>query len=61
MLFLLMALGSGLEGSFVFPVTNVGIIFITTIGAVWLFQERLSRLNWLGIALAVAAIGLISF
>lgn len=60
MLFLLMALGSGLEGSFVFPVTNVGIIFITTIGAVWLFQERLSRLNWLGIALAVAAIGLIS-
>ena len=61
MLFLLMALGSGLEGSFVFPVTNVGIIFITTIGAVWMFQERLSRLNWLGIALAVAAIGLISF
>lgn len=60
MLFLLMALGSGLEGSFVFPVMNVGIIFITTIGAVWLFQERLSRYNWLGIALAVAAIGLIS-
>lgn len=60
MLFLLMALGSGLEGSFVFPVTNVGIIFATTIGAVWLFQERLSLPNWIGIALAVAAIGLIS-
>lgn len=60
MLFLLMALGSGLEGSFVFPVVNVAIIFVTTIGAVWLFQERLSRINWLGIALALAAIGLIS-
>lgn len=60
MLFLLMALGSGLEGSLVFPVVNVGVIFTTTIGAVWLFQERLSRLNWLGILLALAAIGLIS-
>jgi drug/metabolite transporter (DMT)-like permease len=60
MLFLLMALGSGLEGSLLFPVLNVAIIFATTIGAVWLFQERLSRLNWLGIALALAAIGLIS-
>jgi drug/metabolite transporter (DMT)-like permease len=60
MFFLLLALGSGLEGSFVFPVVNVGVIFATTIGAVWLFQERLSRLNWLGILLALAAIGLIS-
>lgn len=60
MLFLLMALGSGLEGSFLFPVVNVGIIFATTIGAVWLFHEKLSRLNWLGIALAVAAIIFIS-
>lgn len=60
MLFLLMALGSGLEGSIVFPLVNVAIIFVTTIGAVWLFQERLSRINWLGIALALAAIGLIS-
>ena len=60
MLFLLMALGSGLEGSVTFPVVNVGIIFLTTIGAVWLFQERLSSINWLGIVLAVAAIGFIS-
>jgi len=60
MLFMLLALDSGLEGSFVFPVVNVGIIVATTIGAVWLFQERLSKINWAGIALAVAAIGLIS-
>ena len=60
MLFLLWALNSGLEGSFVFPVTNVAIIVMTTIGAVALFQERLSRVNWIGICLAVVAIGLIS-
>lgn len=60
MLFLLMALGGGLEGSFVFPVVNVGVIAVTTIGAVWLFHERLSGINWLGIALAITAIALIS-
>ncbi|MFN0215992.1 MAG: hypothetical protein ACKVT2_17160 [Saprospiraceae bacterium] len=61
MLFMLLALSSGLEGSFVFPVANVGIIIVTTIGAVTMFRERLSRLNWLGIALAITAIGLITF
>lgn len=60
MLFMLWALNSGLEGSFVFPVANVSIIIATTIGAVALFQERLSRMNWVGIGLAVAAIALIS-
>ncbi len=60
MLFMLFALGSGLEGSFVFPLANVGIIVATTIGAVTLFRERLSGLNWVGIALAAVAIGLIS-
>ncbi|MDX1911739.1 MAG: DMT family transporter [Saprospiraceae bacterium] len=60
MLFLLLALESGLEASFVFPAANVGIIVFTTIGAVTLFRERLSGLNWLGIALAVAAIGLMT-
>ncbi|MBK7936044.1 MAG: DMT family transporter [Lewinellaceae bacterium] len=60
MLFLLMALGNGLEGSFVFPVVNVGIILVTTIGAVGLFHEHLSKVNWLGIVLALTAITLIS-
>jgi drug/metabolite transporter (DMT)-like permease len=60
MYFLLMALDSGLEGSFVFSVTNVSIILATTFGAVWLFREHLNKINWLGIAFAVAAIALIS-
>jgi drug/metabolite transporter (DMT)-like permease len=61
MLFMLWALNSGLEGSFVFPVANVGIIVATTIGAVTLFREKLSPVNWLGIVLAVTAIGFITF
>lgn len=60
MLFMLLALSSGMEGSFVFPVANVGIILATTIGAVTLFREKLSALNWVGIVMAVTAIGLIT-
>lgn len=60
MFFLLMALGSGLEASLAFPLTNIGIILTTTIGAVWLFHERLSTINWWGIILALAAIAFIS-
>ncbi len=60
MLFMLLALGNGLEGSFVFAVANVGIIIATTFGAVTLFKEKLSFINWVGIAVAVLAIALIS-
>jgi len=60
MLFLLLALSSGMEGSFVFPVTNVAIILLTTIGAVSVFKERLSTINWAGVLLSVLAITLIS-
>lgn len=60
MLFILLALGSGMEGSLFFPLNNVGIILATTFGAVLLFRERLSAINWAGIAVAVAAIVLIS-
>ncbi len=60
MLFMLWALDSGLEGSFVFPVTNVGIIVATTFGAVMFFHERLSKINWIGITVAVIAIIMIS-
>jgi drug/metabolite transporter (DMT)-like permease len=42
-------------------VANVGIILLTTIGAVTLFHEKLSPLNWLGIGFALGAIALISF
>ncbi|MBU6340968.1 MAG: hypothetical protein KGS48_05695 [Bacteroidetes bacterium] len=61
MLFMVMALGSGLESSLVFPAIDVSIILLTTIGAVQFFREPLARINWIGIALALAAILLIAF
>ncbi len=56
MLFILLALNSGMEGSFFFPVCNVSIILLTTIGAILFFNEKLTRVNQIGIGLAVLAI-----
>jgi drug/metabolite transporter (DMT)-like permease len=61
MLFIFLALGSGVEGSRFFPVNNVGIIVVSTVAAVLFFREKLSLINWLGVGLAVLAILLISF
>jgi len=58
--FLLKVIGLGWEGSVVFPVNNVAIIALSAAFAVWFFRERLNRANWWGLALAVAAIGLIA-
>ncbi|MBL7828520.1 MAG: EamA family transporter [Saprospiraceae bacterium] len=60
MLFMLWALAKGLGGSIVFPVNNVGIIVVTAIGAVLIFQERLTKWNWLGVGLAATAIYLMA-
>jgi drug/metabolite transporter (DMT)-like permease len=60
LLFLLMALGQGLGGAFVFPVINVGIILATTLVAVVFFSEKPGRLNWVGLGLALLALALIS-
>ncbi len=60
MWFLLRALDSSMEASVTFPVLNIGIILTTTFGAMWLFSERLAKPQRWGIALAIAAIALIS-
>lgn len=59
-LFILLALGTGMEGSVFFPLNNMGIIVASAIGATLLFSEKMTRINWFGIAMAVAAIALIS-
>ncbi|MBI1288787.1 MAG: EamA family transporter [Flavobacteriales bacterium] len=59
--FLLMALNiPNLESTIVFPINNTGIVLLSTLLAILLFRERLSKLNWGGIALAVASIILIA-
>ncbi|MEL7123599.1 MAG: hypothetical protein AAFO07_29425 [Bacteroidota bacterium] len=54
--FLLKALGIGWEGSVVFPINNVAIIAFSSILAVIIFSEALTKLNWVGVGLAILAI-----
>ena len=49
-----------LESAQIFPIVNMGIIIFSTIGGILLFKEKLSSSNWVGIALAVIAIALIT-
>jgi len=43
------------------PVNNMGIVLFSTMAAWLLFKERLSKINWAGIALSVIAIYFIAF
>lgn len=49
------------NSSAIIPINNMGIVLFSTLAAWFLFKEKLSRLNWLGILLSIAAISLIAF
>jgi multidrug transporter EmrE-like cation transporter len=49
------------ESSASFPVNNMGIVLFSSVVAWLLFKERLSKINWLGVALSLLAISLIAF
>lgn len=49
------------NGAFVLPIYNISVIIGSAIIAMIFFQEKLSNLNKVGLALAVLAIGLISY
>jgi drug/metabolite transporter (DMT)-like permease len=51
---------SGLPGSFLFPVNNLGVVMVTTAAAMLLFREVLTRRQWLGLSCAAIAIILLS-
>ena len=48
------------QPSIVFTSMNIGVIALGSLVGLWLFKEKLSRLNYVGIGLAVIAIVLIS-
>ena len=59
--FLLKALHlEGLESSTIFTVNNVAIVMISTLLGLVFFKEHLSRKNWIGIALAILSIALVT-
>lgn len=59
--FLLRALSfEGLESSSIFALNNVGIVAFSAILGAWFFKEKLTRLNILGVILAIISIFLIT-
>ena len=48
------------ESSFVFPINNIGIVSVSAISARILFNEHLSKINWLGVFIAGVSIVLLS-
>jgi uncharacterized membrane protein len=49
------------NSSAIIPIINMGIVLSGTLAAVFLFRERLSVLNCIGIILSLGAIALITF
>lgn len=59
--FLVLALRTeGYESSIIFPINHVGIVLLSTLLGILLFNEKLLPKNWLGIVLAVLSIILIA-
>jgi len=62
LLFLMEALRiPGWHSSVIFPINNLGIVVLTAVCAFLLFKEQFSRVNLIGIAIAIIAIGLMIF
>jgi len=57
---IIVAISEGWEGSKFFPYNNISILALTAVIAYFLFQEKLSKVNMAGVALAISAIWLIS-
>ncbi len=49
------------NSSAIIPINNMGIVLFSALMAWIFFQEKLSTVNWLGILLALGAIGLIAY
>jgi drug/metabolite transporter (DMT)-like permease len=57
---ILVLLKVGFEGSALFPILNIAVLSVSAIVGLVVFHERLNRMNFAGIAIAVVAILMIS-
>lgn len=48
------------ESSMIFPINNVGVVLVTVISSVLLFQEKLTKINKIGIGISMLAILMIA-
>lgn len=60
LVFFLKALGN-LESSIVFPLVSMGVVVSSSLIGLFLFKEKLSKQNWIGILLSLCAIYIFSF
>lgn len=49
------------NGAIFFPLFNIGIILFSTFLSILIFREKLNRINWAGLFLAILALLLISY
>jgi drug/metabolite transporter (DMT)-like permease len=49
------------NSSAIIPINNMGIVLFSTVAAYLMFKEKLTKLNWMGIVLSIAAIALIAY
>ena len=49
------------NGAYVLPIYNIGVIVVSACVALFFFKEKLAKWNWVGLALALVAIVLISW
>ena len=62
MFFIIKALNAGiLEASVLYPINNMCVLALSSLIAYFIFREKLSRINWLGIVLSILSILLIAF
>lgn len=58
--FLMQALASGIKVGIVFPIIHTGSLLFAVVAGYVIFKEKLTPLNWLGLALAFIAIFVLS-
>lgn len=61
MFFLLKTLDSFPHASVILPVNNIGIVMCSALAGVMLFREKMSVINWVGLALAICSILVLSY
>ncbi len=59
-LFVLLLANTTLSPSLIYPTLAVGSLIITTILSIFLFKERLKWWQWIGVAVGMVAVGLLS-
>ena len=53
--------GNELSSSAIIPINNIGVLFVVSLFGIFIFKEKMSRLNYIGILLTMLSIVLIYF